>query len=327
MTQPLSFGRKPPIDKPALMLSSFLKDAGTPLPPHPLATDYLSAIRDWQMLGNDYFGDCVAVTAANERHVVNKVLSGKDTYSTVDQVFAFYRTQNPNFQPNPNDPVEDNGMVIQTALETLIANGDRYFDGVKPLAFAKVDHTNLEEVKSALAIFGMLWVGINVQRANMYQFNDNEPWDYVSGSPDDGGHSVVAGGYLSQPTNDVRFITWGEETGFTDNFWNHQVEEAWVVIWPEHLGTTQFEAGVDQAALAAAYESLTGRSFPVQPTPEPVPTPTPVPVPPAPTPEEDTITVTMSQKQYDRLTKFGYHPFDYNNAKYAARAWRNVIAQ
>src|ERR1019366_2542785 len=51
------------------------------------------------------------------------------------------------------------------------------------------------------------------------------------------------------------------------SFWNGVVqgaplvEEAWVVIWPEHLATTTFEQGVDQALLAADYQALTGTQW------------------------------------------------------------------
>ena len=69
------------------------------------------------------------------------------------------------------------------------------------------------------------------------------------------------------PTADVKFITWAKETEFARSFWNGVVqgtplvEEAWVVIWPEHLGTTAFEQGVDQAQLAADYQALTGNQL------------------------------------------------------------------
>lgn len=280
----LKFGRKPPTDKPALKLSAFLASDAATLPPHPVSEDFLAKMSNWQMLGNDYFGDCVSVTWANERRTLN-YLAGKDYYPTQEMVWELYRTQNPNFQPNPNNPVEDNGMVIQTCLEYLNKNGGP--DGVKSVAFAKVDHTNLEEVKAALAIFGVVWIGINVQAANMAQFNAGQVWDYVSTSKNDGGHSVVTGGYLGNAQKDIRFVTWAQETTFTDNFWTHQVEEAWVVIWPEHLGSEQFQAGTDLNALASAYKQLTGRNLPL-PTPQPTPTPTPAPTPtPSSIPPED----------------------------------------
>jgi hypothetical protein len=100
---------------------------------------------------------------------------------------------------------------------------------------------------------------------------------------------VVVGGYGAPGSSalggDERFITWAEETSFTDSFWANGVEEAWVVIWPEHLGSADFLTGVDLAAFAADYTDITGKPFPVAvpPTPVPVP-PAPVPVPPTPVP-------------------------------------------
>jgi hypothetical protein len=224
------------------------------------------------MLGNDQYGDCVAVTGAN----VRRLMTNGAQYANLDQVLAFYKTQNPNF------PTDDNGMDIQTALEELVNNGDKYFDGVKPIAFAKVDHTNAEEVKAAISIFGYVWTGTYVYANNMNEFNAGQPWDYDPNSALDGGHSIITGGYDGDGVGgDERFITWGAETSFTDSFWSHAVEEAWVVIWPEHLNTVQFQQGIDATKLAAAYQAITGKVLPLPTPPVPVP---PTPVPPTPVP-------------------------------------------
>jgi len=264
----MKFGRKPPKNAPSLQLANFLTGI---IPDHPLSEDYLKKLQNWQMLGNDRYRDCVAVTWANMRRLVTGVLAN-ESYPIMDQVIALYKTQNPKF------PAQDDGMDIQTCLEYLHHTGGP--DGTKALAFARVNLSNLEEVKAALAIFGCLWIGIYVQSENMTQFNHGQPWDYVQGSPKGGGHSVLGGGYMSVASNDVRFITWAQETGFTDNYWNKQVEEAWVVIWPEQLGTVQFQEGIDLNKLAADYKQLTGSDLPLTPSPTPQPpTPTPNPAP------------------------------------------------
>lgn len=253
------YGRRPPKNTPALRLSSILSGD---IPDHPAAADYLGTA-GWQMLGNDTYGDCVAVTWANERRLISRQ-AGHETYPDIDQVLEFYKTQNPGF------PGQDDGMVIQTALEDLTRAGGP--DGVKAVAFAKVDHTNPDEVKAAIAIFGQVWVGVNVQQANQDDFAAGQPWDYHPHSPIEGGHSVVAGGYDSdQAGGDERFITWAAETAFTDTYWTHLVEEAWVVVWPEHFTATPFLAGVDQQKLAAAYHALTGRTLVVPPVNPPAP--------------------------------------------------------
>ena len=246
MPAALKFGRRAPKRAPALHLAPLLTGV---IPPHPAAEDYLAALNGgWQLLGNDQYGDCVAVTWANVRRLVTSTLAAKANYPGLDQVIALYKTQNPGF------PAEDNGMDIQTALEYLVKTGGP--DGVKAVAFAQVDPANADEVKAALSIFGYVWTGINVLDANMTQFDAGQPWDYNPASPVDGGHSIVTGGYGPPGTGplggDERFITWAQETSFTDAFWQHQVEECWAVIWPEHLGQKEFLAGINQAQLAAA---------------------------------------------------------------------------
>ena len=281
---PGKYGRKAPKNAEALELSRYLTGA---VPEHPAAADYLSRLSGWQMLGNDKYGDCVAVTWANIRRLVTAALA-TENYPSQDQVFTVYKTQNPNF------PQDDNGMDIQTLLEYLVKNGGP--DGVKAVGFAKVDYTNPDEVKAAIAIFGSVWTGINVQQAQENQFGAGQPWDWQPGSQMVGGHSIVTGGYgnprAGQLGGDEDFITWAQETSFTDNFWSNGVEEAWVVIWPEHLGSQEFIAGMDLAAFAADYQEITGQPFPA-----PVPNPNPDP-PPAPGPSPDDVTLA------NKVTKF-----------------------
>jgi hypothetical protein len=257
------YGRRPPKNAPALRFSSFQRSEAVA---YPRSEDYLAALPGWQMLGNDSVGDCNSVTWANMRRLVTGTLT-TENYPTQEQVWQFYRTQNPGFDPNgtagTNGPgsSDDQGMDIQTGLEYLHANGGP--DGVKVVAFAKVDHTNMAEVKAALAICGCLWLGINVLSQNQDQFAEGKAWTNVPGASIEGGHAILGGGY----STDIKFITWAKETEFAPSFWDGSVngtplvEESWVAIWPEHLGTKGFEEGIDRAELAAAYKSLTGSTL------------------------------------------------------------------
>lgn len=276
------YGRRAPKNAPAIRLANSLTGV---VPVHPAAVDQLARLAGgWQMLGNDIAGCCVPVTWANLRRLITAVLGAREVYPTQDQVWAVYKTQNPKFDPNgsadTNGPGSqyDQGMDIQTLLEWLVKVGGP--DGVKAIGFAKVDHTKPDEVKAAIAIFGSVWTGITVLDANQDEFGAGQPWNYVKGSAVDGGHSVLTGGYgpagKGALGGDERFITWASETSFTDSFWQHEVEECWVVIWPEHLGSKAFQDGVDLAQFAADYTAITGKAFPaVVPPPAPVPTPTP----------------------------------------------------
>jgi hypothetical protein len=311
MPVPGRYGRKPPKRAPALRLSRYLTGA---VPAHPVAADYLARLSNWQMLGNDQYGDCVAVTWANTRRLVTAALA-TENYPTLNQVYTVYKTQNPGF------PQQDEGMDIQSLLEWLTKNPGP--DGVKAVGFAQVDYTSPDEVKAAIAIFGSVWTGLNVQQAQQRQFSAGQPWDWVPGSPLDGGHSVITGGYGSGGTGqlggDEKFETWAEETSFTDNFWANGIEEAWVVIWPEHLGSREFQAGVDLPAFAADYTAITGKPFPapVPPVPAPTPAPTPTPVPPpAPDANPDDVALARAVAKFASSTRRTYRA-----ERAAIRAW------
>lgn len=273
-------GRRPPKNAPALRLSSILTGV---VPMHPVAADHLSRVADWNMLGNDQYGVCGPVSVANSRALTTLYLGGTEHYPNLNDVFDLYRRSgNPNFDPATD--ADDNGVDMQTMLESVASGG---MAGTKCVAFAKVDVTDLDEVRAAIAIFGYLLLGVDLRAVQQAQ-TDQGLWNYVSGSPDWGGHAVLAGSYTSATTGrDLSVITWAQNVGLSDSFWTHQVEEAWVLIWPEHLGTTQFQAGIDLTALASAYTALTGRALPIPAPapPAPTPEPDPVPTPPAPTPD------------------------------------------
>jgi hypothetical protein len=285
------FGRRAPKRARALQLKDYLTGV---VPSVPANADYLAELDGgWNMLGNDQAGDCVAVTWANVRRIVTSLLTPSPSYPDQAEVWKIYQTQNPDFNPDGGSATGpgsqyDGGMDIQTLLEYLVARPGP--DGIQAAAFAAVDHTNPAEVKAAIALFGYVWTGINVLDQNMNEFSDSQPWDWSADSPVDGGHSIVTGGYGAPGAGplggDERFITWAQETSFTDSFWQHEVEEAWVVIWPEMLGSTDFLAGVNMTQLAADYQAITGNAFPAAVTPPkpappvPVPSPAPGPVPP-----------------------------------------------
>lgn len=275
----LKVGRKPPTGAPSLKLSQVL-EAGV-LPTHPsLYEDGAFTKGGWQMLGNNQYGDCVAVTWATQRRIASWA-AGKDVYPTYDEVIQVYKTQNPNF------PTQDDGMVIQDLLNYLHQIGGP--DGVKVVAFAQVDHTNFEQLKAAAFLGQQLWLGVNVSYSNETQFNAHQPWTITGAVA--GGHSITGTGY---DFSTLEFETWAGIGRLSQAFCTSAdgnapgLEEAWLVIWPEQAATlTQAQ----RDAFQIAYGEVTGGKTIVwpnppapDPTPTPVPTPVPVPVPPVPVP-------------------------------------------
>jgi len=244
----------------------------------PPSADYRPAAQ-LQMLGNDVAGDCEAARWANHR----LLMTGAYPASVMDDVWAVYKTQNPNFDPNgdpnttgPGSPA-DGGMSSDQLLSYLHSTGGP--DGSKVVAYGLIDPRNVQAVERAIALFGGVWVDILVQPGNQTEFANRQPWTDTGEQPE-GGHAVLADGYVPQR----RFLTWADETTFADSFWNGStqegplVERVYLVIWPEHA-TKEFIASQGAQQLAADYQALTGKTlvWPDAPTPTP-----PAPVPPTP---------------------------------------------
>jgi hypothetical protein len=273
LTQPLpgihahptrKLGRRPPSRKPALRLADFLTGI---TPVHPATADHFGKLA-FGLYDNDRFGDCGPTSVANLVRLVTGGLLGTEIQPSQDDVFDLYRRSgNPNFDPATD--ADDNGVDMQTMLEALLAGGigDGKGGKVKPIAFAKVDVSSDDQLSAAVSIFGGCLWGVDLQTAQQGQTDAHPPkWDY-SRSGEWGGHAIVNGAYEAGALEDV--ISWATRIETTATFRRHQLQEAWVVVWPWNVEHPAFQQGVDLAALSAAYRVLTGRDLPSLPAPSP----------------------------------------------------------
>lgn len=269
-------GRRPhDPDRPVLRLSRILTGL---TPAHPATVDHFGLVppKSWGDLGNFSYGDCGPADVVHDRMLVSKYLDGVDsTLGTADALDLYRRSGNPNF------PTDDNGVVMADMLSEVHKTGvgppNALGNRTRCVAYASVNVADLDEVRAAIAIFGALSTGADLQKAQQQQTDAGGPWDYQP-SADWGGHAFLIGQYTGDTTagrRDLGALTWGFPIGVTDKFWTQQVQEAWVVIWPEHLTNRSFLVGVDQNALAADYKDLTDQDLPVNPIPVPSPTPAP----------------------------------------------------
>jgi hypothetical protein len=263
MTTSRALGRRPHDDaKPALRLASILTGA---VPAHPVAVDHLRSV-PFGLYSNDRFGVCGPTSCANLVRLVSAATPDGIVEPSQDDVFTLYRASgNPNFDPQTG--ADDNGVVMQDMLNAWLKGPA--LAGVRPVAFAKVDVHNDDELAAAVSIFGGILWGVTLEDAQQAQ-TDAGTWDFKP-SGEWGGHAVLCGAYEAGGIDDV--ITWAERVRTTAAFRSRQLDEAWVVILPAHLKYPAFQAGVDLQALADAYNGLTGKALPLPAAPAPTPTP------------------------------------------------------
>lgn len=267
--------------RPTLKLADYL----TATPTRPASADWLSQVpvADWGMEGNDQWGDCTCAAVAHKR--IGDVFdnqAGRVLAVSTQETLALY-TAVTGFDPNAGPPGSnptDNGAQCADVLSFWNRTG---FLGEKIFAYAKVDVTNLAEVKQAIGIFGQLYCGFNFPTSAMSQFNAGQPWTVVQGASIDGGHCVTVGAY---DADGLSCVTWGAVQRMDWSFWSTYFDEAYVIVTPDMIDPASGVdvQGVDLYALGQDYAALTGRANPI-PAPAPTPSPSPVPAPtPAPVP-------------------------------------------
>lgn len=272
------FGRRPPHDRathPRLALAAGIYA----YPPPPAVIDWITEVDAWPMYLNDEIG-CCTVSAAGHMIEASTTYGQHTTVKIRDaDVLEAYQAVSGYI---PGRSSTDGGAVMQDVLDYWRHTG---IGGHKILAFAEVNTGSGAEVAAAMALFGHIYVGVNLPRSALDQFNTGQPW--TPKTPDGGtagGHAVDWGyAAVSQPHE---VITWGRVQQVSPAWMARYAEEMWVVIDQAWIDTNGHSpAGLDLAALGAAYTELTG-----QPSPWPV-TPPPPPAPARDTDAADTALV------------------------------------
>jgi hypothetical protein len=305
----LKLGRRPADParlQRALRMASFI-DVGAVAQQaldHPGADDnyatFTAAGRVFGLYKNDAAGDCGPTMLGNGRRLASH-LNGSYDEPTQDDVWRVYISQNPGFNPNGSESTNgpgsryDGGVENQLMFDWVHKNGFGTTADGKPrqlLAYALVDHTNLDAIKAAIYKFDFIATGITLEVAQQDQTDEADPvWSYVH-SGTWGGHDVLTAKFTGTAADDAECVTWAMFVGMADSFISKQVDEAWVLIWSD---TYDRLTDTEKAALASEYQALTGKAFPApQPAP-PAPAPTPAPVPtPVPAPVADPADVALA---------------------------------
>ena len=121
----------------------------------------------------------------------------------------------------------DTGLVESTFLSTAKSSP---ILGSQVDVFCPFDFTNVDHVKSAIYLFGGVFLGVSLPQSAEAQFPGE--WIVVPGSSIVGGHCVVAIGY---DETGVYLVTWGTVIKATWEWFLKYVDEAYAVLYTEQV--------------------------------------------------------------------------------------------
>lgn len=231
-----------------LRLRTYLNLSRLPTPPSEFGHENL--VPDWQMLGNDQYGDCVWAGAAHETMMWNREAS-REVEFTNQSVLSDYSAVT-GF--NPNDPSTDQGTDMQEAAKyrqkvgLLDANGQRHKVG----AYLALSRGNVDEHIVASYLFGAVGIGILVPSTAMQQFDAGGPWDVVAGSQIEGGHYIP----LVARRGMFVAVTWSRLQPMTDAFFARYNDESIVYLSEEALTGGKSPEGFDLEQLNADLNAI-----------------------------------------------------------------------
>lgn len=329
----------PDPSKPRLRFSAF---ARVPLIQPPDSVDWVPAGIDWQMYGNDAYGDCEFAEEAHQIHA-RSLLAGHEVVPSTADVLQQYADVT-GFRTD--DPDTDQGVVLQDALNAWRKVGfpvtvDGKVQRRKILAFAEVDHRNPDELLAALYLFGALSLGFQIPAFAMDQHEHGEAWDVPPAGADTrilGGHAVngqkasrPAGSFLvgaKRTASGLRLwvVTWAGLQEVTWAFFQRYCDEAWGTITEDWFGPDgRTPAGIDRGTLGEQFRALTGEDDPFPPSPAPVPDP-PAPDPtPTPSPVTD-VPTAADRALWTHVQHWIHQPHLMPSARTVARELRTWAA-
>jgi hypothetical protein len=190
----------------SLKFADVFNIATLPVPPLVFGHESFIPGNSWGMLANDRWGDCVFAGAAHETMTFTAEGSDHPAIFTSAGVLSDYSAVT-GF--DPSNPASDQGTDVQAAaayrqkMGVIDANGVRH----KIDAYADIAVGNLDQLATAIYIFGAAGVGVALPSSAEDQFNQSRPWSIVSGDTNVGGHYVPFVGRNS--AGNFIGVTWG----------------------------------------------------------------------------------------------------------------------
>jgi hypothetical protein len=242
---------KLPARKDAVKLK--LRDYLTPslLPTPPKTFGHETTIQQWQMLGNDAYGDCVWAGAGHETMLWNA--EANRTVAFNDRVVLTDYSAVTGF--DPLDPSSDQGTDMQVAASYRRKTGvlDAQLKRHQIAAYLAITPGDVQEHLLALYLFGAVGIGLKFPSYAMDQFNAGKPWTRHLFYNIEGGHYVPL---CARRNGRFSCVTWGKLQPMSDAFFKKFNDESVAYISLEMLTNGKSPEGFDAAQLQADLAQL-----------------------------------------------------------------------
>jgi hypothetical protein len=178
------------------------------------------------MDGNDTLGDCTIAAVAHAITVYSGLVGTRDIMAKQD-VIKLYMHLTGGIDSGLNE------LDVLNYWQSQAVSGNRI------LAFVKVDSKNHTQIQQAMQLFGGIYLGFQVQKNCIQEFDARQPW--TPGPLTQDGHAVFAAAYDS---SGVTVLTWGNTQTATWAWWDECVDEAYAILPPE-AKKSDFAPGFD----------------------------------------------------------------------------------
>jgi hypothetical protein len=143
----------------------------------------------------------------------------------------------------------DSGLNELDVLNYWQSNG---VNGDKILAFTSINPKNHTHIQQAIQLFGGVYLGFQVQKNCVQEFDAHKPW--TPGPLTHDGHAVFAVAY---DPKEVTVLTWGNTQLATWAWWDECVDEAYAILPPE-AANPGFAPGFNITQLQADLAAVAG---------------------------------------------------------------------
>lgn len=212
---------KSPHDKRTIHFADVV--SGTlPAFPEQLAQD-ASIPDETSQYANDHVGDCTVASFAH----LEEVWTSNGQFRrllTTEEVISFYSLV---AGYSPDDTETDRGANMMDVLRSLRSVGIGA-DKRRIEAYVKIDHRDVDHVKSAINLFGGVYVGADLPVSAETALEKRQEWSITDDAAGAwGGHCMSASRY---DRRGVTFRTWGKLQFADWSWWHAYVDECWAIV-------------------------------------------------------------------------------------------------